>query len=110
MEDYKGSNYMNRMQIRTALLVGLSLMCYPAHPLQAAIDGVAAGIPEPEHRNVIVQLFNWRFTDIKQVLPQLKAIGYSHVHVSPPQRSNESVLQCGGAGISQLTSRRLRVR
>jgi len=24
------------------------------------VPGVAQGIPEPEHRNVIVQLFNWR--------------------------------------------------
>jgi hypothetical protein len=26
----------------------------------AQVPGVAQGIPEPEHRNVIVQLFNWR--------------------------------------------------
>jgi hypothetical protein len=29
----------------------------------AQVPGVAQGIPDPEHRNVIVQLFNWRFDD-----------------------------------------------
>jgi hypothetical protein len=63
--------YMNPMRLRNALLVGLSLMCsVTEYPLQAATDGVAAGIPEPDNRNVIVQLFNWRFTEIRQVLPQ----------------------------------------
>src|SRR5690242_9041421 len=71
--------YMNPLRLRNALLVGLCLMCsVTACPLQAAINGVAGGIPEPDNRKVIVQLFNWRFTEIRQVLPQLKAIGYSH--------------------------------
>jgi alpha-amylase len=88
---------MIHMRLRTGLIVGLTLMCCrAARPLQAAISGVVAGIPEPEHRNVIVQLFNWRFTEVRQVLPQLKAIGYSHVHVSPPQRSNEKAWQWWG--------------
>jgi alpha-amylase len=88
---------MNPLRLRIVLLVGLSLMCCAAaRPLQATINGVAAAIPEPEHRNVIVQLFNWRFTEIRQVLPQLQAIGYSHVHVSPAQRSNEKVWQWWG--------------
>jgi len=61
-----------------------------------AIPGVVPGIPEPERRNVIVQLFNWRFDDIKSVIPTLKELGYSHVHVSPPQQSNDHVWQWWG--------------
>jgi alpha-amylase len=45
---------------------------------------------------VIVQLFNWRFVEITKALPRLKALGYSHVHVSPPQQSNERVWQWWG--------------
>lgn len=53
-------------------------------------------LPEPAHRNVIVQLFNWRFVDITAHLSRLRAAGYSHVHVSPPQKSNERVWQWWG--------------
>lgn len=62
----------------------------------AQVPGVAPGIPDPEHRNVIVQLFNWRFDDVRQAIPRLRQLGYSHVHVSPPQRSNERVWQWWG--------------
>ena len=62
----------------------------------AQVPGVAQGIPEPEHRNVIVQLFNWRFDDVRQVIPTLRQLGYSHVHVSPPEKSNERVWQWWG--------------
>jgi alpha-amylase len=65
-------------------------------PAVAQVPGVAPGIPEPEQRNVVVQLFNWRFDDIRQVTPRLRELGYSHVHVSPPQRSNERVWQWWG--------------
>lgn len=60
------------------------------------VPGVAPGIPEPDNRNVIIQLFNWRFNDIKAVIPTLNALGYSHVHVSPAQKSNERVSQWWG--------------
>ncbi|HEV7405258.1 MAG TPA: alpha-amylase family glycosyl hydrolase [Chthoniobacteraceae bacterium] len=72
-----------------AILAGFSLRV-------AADDGVAAGIPEPAKRNVIVQLFNWSFKDIEAELPRLKKLGYSHIHVSPPQKSNEKVWQWWG--------------
>lgn len=65
-------------------------------PLFADVNGVVDGIPVPEHRNVIVQLFNWRFNDIKAIIPELKTLGYSHIHVSPPQKSNELVWQWWG--------------
>ena len=58
--------------------------------------GVASGIPHAEHRNVIVQLFNWRFNDIRQVIPKLRQLGYSHIHVSPPEKSIERVWQWWG--------------
>src|SRR5438552_17413806 len=60
------------------------------------VKGVAKNIPTPARRNVMVQLFNWKFKEIEQVLPKLKQLGYSHVHVSPPQKSNEKVWQWWG--------------
>jgi alpha-amylase len=64
--------------------------------LLADIPELAPGIPQPEQRNVIVQLFNWKFNDIKAIIPDLKKLGYSHIHVSPPQKSNEKVSQWWG--------------
>ena len=78
----------------TILMVLTYALVFP-HVVRA-VPGVADGIPEPEQRNVIVQLFNWRFKDIEKILPQLKELGYSHVHVSPPQKSNEHVWQWWG--------------
>ncbi len=73
--------------------------------LLAAVPGVAPGIPAPEHRNVIVQLFNWKFNDIKAIIPELKTMGYSHIHVSPPQKSNEYIWN-GGDVINPSTTPR----
>jgi alpha-amylase len=86
------------MQRLISLTIWLILFwCGAAYSLRAEdINGIAAGIPEPEHRNAIVQLFNWRFTEVAAKLPLLKELGYSHVHVSPPQRSNERVWQWWG--------------
>ena len=61
-----------------------------------SVPGVAPGIPTADNRNVIVQLFNWRFNDIKDAMPTLRALGYSHVHVSPAQKSNERVWEWWG--------------
>src|SRR4051812_44768719 len=55
-----------------------------------------SALPEPDNRNVIVQLFNWPFRAITRAMPQLRAAGYSHVLVSPPQRSNERVREWWG--------------
>jgi len=76
------------------LLLGTALLI--PTPLFANVNGVADDIPIPEHRNVIVQLFNWRFNDIKAIIPELRTLGYSHIHVSPPQKSNEHVWQWWG--------------
>ena len=67
-----------------------------ASALALAQEGVAPGVPVPAQRNVIAQLFNWRFNDITAALPKLKQFGYSHVHVSPPQGSNERIWQWWG--------------
>src|SRR5262249_13675988 len=75
------------------ILLGVWLIPYL---LCAAVSGATPGIPEPAQRNVIVQLFNWRFTEIAQVMPRLRELGYSHIHVSPPQQSNERVWQWWG--------------
>ena len=85
------------MQRLIFLTVCLILFLYgAAYSLRADVDGVAAGVPKPERRNVIVQLFNWPFKEITKVLPDLKELGYSHVHVSPAQASNEHVWQWWG--------------
>jgi alpha-amylase len=47
---------------------------------------VTANAPAP----VIVQLFDWPFAAIGAELPLLAAIGYTHIHVSPPMLSNPS--------------------
>ena len=70
--------------------------CWALYPTRADVDGIAPGVPEPKGREVIVQLFNWPFTKITETLPELKRLGYSHVHVSPPQESNERVLTWWG--------------
>lgn len=44
----------------------------------------------------IVQLFDWRFAAVAQAIPSLRALGYSHVHVSPPHASNAAVWQWWG--------------
>jgi alpha-amylase len=38
--------------------------------------------------SAVIQLFNWPFRQIQPELCALRADGYSHVHVSPPQLSN----------------------
>jgi hypothetical protein len=81
--------------------------CWALYPINADVDGVAPGVPEPKSREVIVQLFNWPFTKITDALPELKRLGYSHVHVSPPQQSNERVLTWWVA-TSQSTLRSLK--
>lgn len=78
-------------------LVGFLYGLLPmGNSLFADVNGVAPGIPSAEDRNVIVQLFNWRFKDIIDVIPALRERGYSHIHVSPPQKSNEHVWQWWG--------------
>jgi alpha-amylase len=72
------------------------LWCWAFYPFKSSINGIAAGVPDAHRRHVIVQLFNWPFTKIQAALPELKRLGYSHVHVSPPQQSNERVLTCWG--------------
>jgi alpha-amylase len=85
------------MQSLIFLTVSLILLwCGAACSLAADVSGIAAGVPKPDRRSVIVQLFNWPFKEVTEVLPELKALGYSHVHVSPAQRSNERVWQWWG--------------
>jgi alpha-amylase len=83
-----------RLILSSFWLIGF--LCAAASSLEADIQGIAPGVPEPQKREVIVQLFNWPFTEVEKVLPRLKELGYSHVHVSPAQRSNESVTQWWG--------------
>lgn len=46
--------------------------------------------------SAIVQLFDWRFDHVRREIPRLSDLGYTHVHVSPPQMSNETVWQWWG--------------
>jgi len=84
-----------RLKRSTACWLIIWGLLFPAAVL-AQVPGIAPDIPEAENRNVIVQLFNWRFNDIREVIPRLRQLGYSHVHVSPPQKSNERVWQWWG--------------
>ncbi len=47
-------------------------------------DKAAADLP----RSAVVQLFNWPFSAIRDEVCSLRAMGFSHIHVSPPQLSN----------------------
>ncbi|EKD33643.1 MAG: alpha amylase catalytic region [uncultured bacterium] len=71
--------------------IGSSTACKRISTVKTLVN-----LPEPSGRNVIVQMFNWPFVEITKVLPRLKSLGYSHVHISPPQRSNERVWQWWG--------------
>lgn len=85
-----------RSLIRTSLCFLLSTAVSLPGIVLAEVEGVAPGIPEPGQRNAIVQTFNWTFNDIKKQIPNLSTLGYSHIHVSPPQKSNEKVWQWWG--------------
>jgi alpha-amylase len=87
---------MPAISIRPCLLGLVTGLAFMSDAAIADVPGVAAGIPEAERRNVIVQLFNWKFNDITDAIPNLKSLGYSHIHVSPPQESNEFVWQWWG--------------
>jgi alpha-amylase len=87
---------MIRSFVRAGAWCLLSVVLLSPRTVPADVPGVAPGIPGPEHRNVIVQLFNWTFNDIRAVIPELRDLGYSHIHVSPPQKSNEVVWQWWG--------------
>lgn len=39
---------------------------------------------------VVVQLFDWNFRQVSEVLPELERIGYTHIHLSPMQKSVEN--------------------
>src|SRR5688572_3014532 len=96
-EHIKEKPTMRTRVIRATLLVFcLSYTLFVPPYVIGEVRGVAPGIPQPIHRNVIIQLFNWPFVEIQRVLPELKERGYSHVHVSPPQLSNERVWQWWG--------------
>jgi alpha-amylase len=86
------ARFLVRPAARWLLVVGLLF----SEAGLAQVFGVAPGIPEPEYRNVIVQLFNWRFDDIRREIPRLRKLGYSHIHVSPPQKSNEQIREWWG--------------
>ena len=71
---------------RAAIVVATALLVWLTRDSAARAQPVR--LPEPTQRNVIVQLFNWPFKDVEAALPRLREIGYSHVHVSPPQKSH----------------------
>lgn len=39
---------------------------------------------------VVVQLFDWNFAEISEVLPALAEVGYTHIHLSPVQKNVEN--------------------
>src|SRR5215216_5748421 len=64
-------NWLKR-SIAGWLILGC-LLLPTAVPAQVA--GIAPDIPEAENRNVIVQLFNWRFNDIHEMTAAADAHG-----------------------------------
>jgi alpha-amylase len=46
--------------------------------------------PSPAKADVIYQAFNLPFQEVKTKLPELKEQGYTHIQISPPQKSNPS--------------------
>ncbi|MBD2102858.1 alpha-amylase family glycosyl hydrolase [Leptolyngbya sp. FACHB-261] len=59
---------------------------FSATPTPPAIS--SPRVAEARERNVMVQLFDCRFKEIEAEIPNLVRMGYSHIHVSPPQKSN----------------------
>ncbi|MFO0840902.1 MAG: alpha-amylase family glycosyl hydrolase [Gemmataceae bacterium] len=74
----------HRPPVAAATLLAL-LLCLSAPAARQADDRV----PKPKATDVVVQLFNWKFTEIKDELPKLKELGYTRVHVSPPMKSHK---------------------
>jgi alpha-amylase len=76
--------------------------CAPGTPGCAVGGGPDAGAPDlssgdsdggppggnPTPAFAVVQLFDWSFQEITAELPRLSALGYTHVHVSPPTLSH----------------------
>lgn len=50
-----------------------------------------AVVAEDLPRATVVQLFNWPFQAIADEACELRRMGFSHVHVSPPQASNPAI-------------------
>ena len=82
---------VKRPAARWLLIIGLLFSSVS----RAEMPGVAPGIPEPEHRNVIVQLFNWRFDAIRQVIPMLRPLGYSHACLAAAKEQRAGVAVVG---------------
>ena len=55
--------------------------------LTAILSSVSIGYGTSAKAEVIYQAFNERFTDVETKLSELASIGYSHIQVSPPQKS-----------------------
>ncbi len=47
-------------------------------------------------RDAVIQMFDWRFDHIARAIPDVRALGYADIHVSPPQQSNEAAWQWWG--------------
>src|SRR5262245_64234682 len=56
--------------------------CWALYPINADVDGIAPVVPAPKRREVIVQLFNWPFTKMKEALPKLTRLCYTHINLS----------------------------
>jgi alpha-amylase len=78
---------MNRLtHVLPAGLLALSVFGCAAGdlPLEETSGKAADHLP----RSAVVQLFNWPFQAIANEACELRRIGFSHVHVSPPTLSN----------------------
>ncbi|MEM9492223.1 MAG: alpha-amylase family glycosyl hydrolase, partial [Myxococcota bacterium] len=77
--------------LSSSLLMGCAAGADDIGPAEDSSDVLAEDAP----RSAIVQLFNWPFTAIRDEVCNLRDMGFSHVHVSPPQLSNSATAWWG---------------
>ncbi len=63
-------------------------MCF--HLAIASCMALIVSYPTPAKADVIYQAFDEPFQQVKNELPELTEQGYTHIQVSPPQKSNSS--------------------
>lgn len=61
----------------------------------ADLEGDRAVATDALPRSGVIQLFNWPFNAIRDEVCDLGQMGFSHIHVSPPQLSNPSTAWWG---------------
>lgn len=85
---------MTRYLLLFAALTTMLTACIPGGQEESLIQN-ASLVTNETPRSAIVQLFNWPFRDITREVCALRDAGFSHIHVSPPQMSNNATAWWG---------------